>query len=132
MSVLRLENYDPPILSCALNEVLLNLAGDSHSTPPTLVVPFVVPESKLKQENRYSGKSEKVSLYGMKLGPTTDVSESLSSRLQKAPLFSQIQHEELALLLHLVNIMKLPAVVLIGLTDQRISSKNTKEELEVQ
>ncbi|KAH6780990.1 hypothetical protein C2S52_012227 [Perilla frutescens var. hirtella] len=131
VSLLLLENYEPPILACALNEVLLKLAGDGHSPAPTLIVPFVVPESKLKREHRYSGKSEKVSLYGMKLGPTTDVSESLSSRLQKSPQFSQILHEELAVVLHLVNVMKLPTVVLIGLTDQRISSKNTKEDLEV-
>lgn len=127
-----LENYEPPILACALNEVLLNLAGDDSSTMPTLIVPFVVPESKLKQDNKYSGKSDKVSLYGIKLGPITDVMEALSSKLPKSPPFSQILHEELALLLHLVNVMKLPTVILIGLTGQRISSKNSKEDLEVQ
>lgn len=99
---------------------------------PTLIVPFVVPESKLKQDNKYSGKSDKVSLYGIKLGPTTDVMEVLSSKLPKSPSFSHILHEELALLLHLVNVMKLPTVLLIGLTGQRISSRNSKEDLEVQ
>ena len=122
-----LENYEPPVLACALNEVLLKLAGEEQSALPTLIVPFVVPETKLKLKNRYSGKSEKVSLYGMKLGPKTDVSELLSSRLQQSPLFSQILHEELALLLHLVNVMKLPTVVMIGVT----SSKNSNEDLEV-
>lgn len=126
-----MENYEPPILACALHEVLSKLSGDDHSTVPTLVVPFILPESKLKIEHKYSGKSDKVSVYGMKLGPKTDVSESLSSRLQKSPPFSQISHEELALFLHLVNVMKLPTVVLIGVTGQRISSKNSNEELEV-
>ncbi|KAG6406969.1 hypothetical protein SASPL_129949 [Salvia splendens] len=131
VSILMLENYEPPVLACALNEVLLKLAGEEQSTLPTLIVPFVVPETKLKQEKKYSGKSEKVSLYGMKLGPTTDVSELLSSRLQQSPLFSQILHEELALLLHLVNVMKLPTVVMIGVTGQRTSSKNSNNDLEV-
>ncbi|XP_057792897.1 uncharacterized protein LOC131009520 [Salvia miltiorrhiza] len=131
VSILLLENHEPPILACALNEVLLKLTGDDHSTVPTLIVPFVVPESKLKQENRYSGKSDTVSLYGMKLGPKTDLSELLSSRLQQSPPFSQILHEELALLLHLVNVKKLPTVVMIGVTGHSTSSKNSKEELEV-
>lgn len=124
-----MENYEPPILACALHEVLLKLSGDDHSTVPTLVVPFVLPESKLKIEHKYSGKSDKASVFGMKLGPKSDVSELLSSRLQKSPPFSQICHEELALFLHLVNVMKLPTVVLIGVTGQR--SKNSNEELEV-
>lgn len=131
MSILLLENYEPPILACALNEVLLKLAGDNLSTAPTLIAPFIVPESKLKQENKYWGKSDKVSVYGIKLGVTTDVSEVLISRLQISPLFSQIYHEELALLLHLVNVMKLPTVVLIGISAQCISNKNSKEDLEV-
>ncbi|KAL8467420.1 hypothetical protein ACS0TY_030893 [Phlomoides rotata] len=131
VTILQLENYEPPILACALNEVLLNLAGDDSPAMPTLIVPFVVPESKLKQDNKYSGKSDKGSLYGIKLGPTTDVMEVLSSKLPKSPPFSQIVHEELALLLHLVNVMKLPTVLLIGLTGQQISSKNSKEDLEV-
>ncbi|KAK6116317.1 hypothetical protein DH2020_049944 [Rehmannia glutinosa] len=132
VSVLLLQKYEPPILACALNEVLLKLAGDDLSTMPTLIVPSIVPESKLKQENKYSVKSDKVSVYGIKLGPTTDVTEALSSKLPKSPPFLQIYHEDLATLLHLVNVMKLPTVVLIGLSGQRISSKNFEEELEVQ
>ncbi|KAI3457696.1 hypothetical protein Pfo_014359 [Paulownia fortunei] len=131
VSILLLQNYEPPILACALNEVLLKLAGEDLSTMPTLIVPFVVPESKLKQENKYSGRSDKISVYGIKFGPTTDVTEALSSKLLKPPPCLQIYHEDLAMVLHLVNVMKLPTVVLIGLSDQRISSKNSKEELEV-
>ncbi|KAL0444917.1 UNVERIFIED_CONTAM: hypothetical protein Slati_2214400 [Sesamum latifolium] len=132
VSILHLQNYEPPILACALNEVLLKLAGEDLSTVPTIIVPFLVPESKLKLENRYTEKSEKVSVYGIKLGPTTDVSQALSSRLQKSPPLLQINHERLAMLLHLVNVMKLPTVVLVGLSGQRISNKNSTEELEVQ
>ncbi|KAK4397758.1 hypothetical protein Sango_1251300 [Sesamum angolense] len=93
--------------------VLLKFAGEDLSAVPTIIVPFLVPESKLKLENRYTEKSEKVSVYGIKLGPTTDVSQALSSRLQKSPPVLQIYHEGLAMLLHLVNVMKLPTVMLV-------------------
>lgn len=131
MSVLLLQKYEPPILACALNEVLLQLGGHHLSTVPTLIVPVVVSESKLKQENKYPRKNDKASVYGIKLGPTTDLTEALSSRFQKSPPLSQIYLEELAVLLHLVNVIKLPTVVLIGVSDQRISNKNSEEELEV-
>ncbi|KAG6417030.1 hypothetical protein SASPL_124471 [Salvia splendens] len=45
-------------------------------------------------------------------------------------VISQILHE-LALLLHLVNVMKLPTVVMIGVTGQCTSCKNSKEDLEI-
>ncbi|GFQ07107.1 hypothetical protein PHJA_002854800 [Phtheirospermum japonicum] len=120
VSILLLQNYKPPILACALNEVLLKLAGDDLSTVPTLVVPSIVPESKLKQENKYSVKSDNGSVYGIKLGPKTDVTEALSSKLQNPPPFLQIYREDLATLLHLVNVMKLPTIVLIGQSSQVI------------
>ncbi|KAK4437473.1 hypothetical protein Salat_0081200 [Sesamum alatum] len=131
VSILHLQNYEPPILACALNEVLLKLAGEDLSTVPTIIAPFLVPESKIKLENRYTEKSEKVLVYGIKLGPTTDVIQALSSRLQKSPPLLYINHEGLATLRHLANVMKLPTVMLIGLSGQRISNKNSTEELEV-
>ncbi|EYU42790.1 hypothetical protein ABFS82_13G006100 [Erythranthe guttata] len=131
VSILLLQSYEPPLLACALNEVLLKLAGNDLSTMPTLIAPFIVPESKLKQESNYSRKNDKGSVYGIKLGHTTDITEALSSRLPKSPPFSQINHEGLAMLLHLVNVIKIPTVVLIGLSDQSVSNKNSKEELEV-
>ncbi|KAG8387160.1 hypothetical protein BUALT_Bualt03G0224300 [Buddleja alternifolia] len=131
VSILLLQNYEPPILACALNEILLKLAGEDMSTMPTLIVPFAVSESKLKQENKYTVKSDKVSVYGIKLGPTTDVTQTLSSKLKKPPPSLQIHQEDLAILLHLVNVVKLPAVVLIGQTSQHTSNKASEDELEV-
>lgn len=131
MSILLLQNYEPPILACALNEVLMSLAGVDFSTMPTLVVPFVVPESKLKLENRYLVTSEEYSVYGIKLGPTTDVTQDLSSTLQKPPPSMKINHENLACLLHLANVIKLPTLVLIGRSSQHLLHKTNKEELEV-
>ncbi|CAI9783632.1 unnamed protein product [Fraxinus pennsylvanica] len=131
VSILLLQNYEPPILACALNEVLISLAGADLSTMPTLVVPFIVPESKLKLENRYFVTSEKVSVYGMKLGPTTDVTQGLSSTLQKPSPSMKINHEDLSCLLHLVNVIKVPTLVLIGRSSQRLLRKSYEEELEV-
>ncbi|KAL2493619.1 hypothetical protein Fot_37376 [Forsythia ovata] len=131
VSILLLQNYQPPILACALTEVLTSLAGVDLSTMPTLVVPFVVPESKLKLENRYLVTSEKVSVYGIKLGPTTYVTQGLSSTLQKPPPSMKIYHEDLACLLHLVSVIKVPTLVLIGRSSQHLHRKIYKEELEV-
>ncbi|KAL6570494.1 hypothetical protein OROGR_000044 [Orobanche gracilis] len=131
VSILLVQNYQPPVLACALNEILLKLAGDDSSTMPKLIIPYIMPEHKLKQENRYLVKSDDVPVYGIKLGPSTDVTDALSSRLQKPPPSLQIYREDLATLLHLVNVMKLPTVVLIGRSGQCISSKNFKEEIEV-
>ncbi|KAL3821615.1 hypothetical protein ACJIZ3_007520 [Penstemon smallii] len=131
VSILLLQNYEPPILACALNEILLNLAGDDLSTTstPTLLVPFIVPESKLKQQHKCPVTSDKVSIYGIELGPTTDLTHSVSSRMQKPPPSLQIYHEDFSLLLHLLNVMKLPTVVLIG--QSHISNKTLNEEHEV-
>ncbi|PIN11513.1 hypothetical protein CDL12_15882 [Handroanthus impetiginosus] len=118
VSILLLQKYEPPILACALNEILLKLAGENLSTMPTLIVPFI-------------GKSENVPVYGIKFGPTTDVTKALSSRIQKSPPFLQIYHEELDVFLHLMKVMQPPTVVLIGLSDRHILNKNSKEEHEV-
>jgi len=52
VSVLLLENYEPPILACALSEVLSVLAAGESSTIPTVVVPFIVPATKLKVDSK--------------------------------------------------------------------------------
>ncbi|GER54037.1 ATP synthase subunit a [Striga asiatica] len=116
------------LLSC---KVLLKLAGDDLSTTPTIIVPCVVPDSKLKQENKYSMGSDNASVYGIELGPKRDLTEALSSKLQKPSPCLQVYREDLATLLHLLTAMKLPAVVLIGQSGQRVASKNSKDELEV-
>ncbi|CAA0836994.1 Unknown protein [Striga hermonthica] len=131
VSIVLLQSYEPPILACALNEVLLKLAGDDLSCTPTLIVPCVVLESKLKQENKYSVGSDNASVYGIELGPKRDLTEALSSKLQKPSPFLQVYREDLATLLHLLTAMKLPALVLIGQSCQRVASKNSKDELEV-
>ncbi|XP_051124819.1 uncharacterized protein LOC127247131 [Andrographis paniculata] len=129
VSIVILHKNEPPILACALNELLSELSRNALSKMPSLIIPFILPEYKLKQENKI--ESEMVSVYGIKFGPTTDLTEALSSRLQKAPPYMQIYHEGLAELLHLANIVKLPTVVLVGVINQHRSNKTAREEIEV-
>ncbi|KAA8524904.1 hypothetical protein F0562_011327 [Nyssa sinensis] len=129
VSVLLLQNYEPPILVCAVNEVLASIMGENSSTMPTLVLPFMVAASKLKWENKNSSMNNKVSLYGMQIGQATDISEAMSGKTQKPPSQLQIHHEPLACCLQLIRVLKLPAFVLIG--QSGLSNKALGEELEV-
>nr|XP_027062785.1 uncharacterized protein LOC113689161 [Coffea arabica] len=62
VSVLLLEHIEPPLLACALNEVLVSFLGGTSSDIPNLVVPFLVEASKLKLENKNAISSYEVSL----------------------------------------------------------------------
>lgn len=114
VSVLLLEDYKPPILVCALNEVLGSLFGGNASGVPSLVIPFVVASSKHKLENKNSLEIHKYSLYGIQFGPTTESIEALAIKVQKPPLSLQIHHEQLACLLQLVRVSKIPTFVIVG------------------
>ncbi|MCD7473284.1 hypothetical protein HAX54_015063 [Datura stramonium] len=67
VSVLLLENYEPPTFACALNEVLALLVGDGLSNVPTIVVPFVVAATRIKMENRISVAVDNTSVYGLQV-----------------------------------------------------------------
>lgn len=129
VSVLLMQYYEPPILACACNEVLAQLEGHKSSSMPTIVAPFFVASSKLKWDSKTATKFDsKGSLYGIQIGPETDIGKAIVTRTQKAPSSLQIHHEPLACLLQLVRVLNLPTFVLIGQRGQRISAK---EELEV-
>ncbi|KAK9284397.1 hypothetical protein L1049_023568 [Liquidambar formosana] len=115
VSVLLLQNYEPPILACAVNEVLASITGEESSTIPTFVAPFLVASSKLKSETKnLTANHNKALLYGVQIGPGTDISQTLATRTQKPPSSLQIHHEPLACLLQLVRVLNLPTFVLIG------------------
>ena len=67
-----MENYEPPILVCAISEVLASIKGESSSIMPTIVLPIMVAAQKLKLEGKHSKTIKKVSLYGLQTGPETD------------------------------------------------------------
>ncbi|XP_004303907.1 PREDICTED: uncharacterized protein LOC101294866 [Fragaria vesca subsp. vesca] len=129
VSVLLMEYYESPILACAFNEVLAQIAGLKSSSIPTIVAPFFVASSKLKWDSKSATKVDsKGSLYGIQIGAETDISKAIIARTQKAPPTLQIHYEPLACLLQLVRVLNLPTFILIGQRDQRISDK---EELEI-
>ena len=68
--MLLMEYYEPPILACAISEVLSQLAGRNSSSVPTVVAPFFLELSKLEGESKSATKFEsKCSLYGIEIGP---------------------------------------------------------------
>ncbi|GAA0151621.1 hypothetical protein LIER_10307 [Lithospermum erythrorhizon] len=131
VSIMLMENYEPPLLACALNEVLASLIRDNASTIPTIVVPFMLTQSKLKMDKKDSSGLAEVSVYGFGLGPKTGLMDSLCSKLRKPPPSLQINHECLNFALQLLRVFPLPSLVLIGVTDQYKSQKTSDEELQV-
>ncbi|XP_060188235.1 uncharacterized protein LOC132617282 [Lycium barbarum] len=131
VSVLLLENYEPPTLACALNEVLTLLVGDGLSNMPTIVVPFVVAATKLKMGNRTSVAVENNSVYGLQVGASNGLTKALAANLQSPPQSLQIFNEQLACLLQLVRVLKVPTFVVIGKKGQNLHHKTSEEELQV-
>lgn len=131
VSVLLLQNYEPPALVCAINEVLGQLTCET-STLPVLLAPFVVESSKLKgQERTLAASDSKVSLYGLQIGLETDITQAMAARTQKAPSSLQIHCEPLACFLQLVRTLKLPTFILIGQRTRSHSNKTSGGELQV-
>lgn len=120
LSIVLLQNYDPPILACAVNEVLASITGEQSSSLPT----FLVPAPKLKWEVKNSAPYHKNVLYGLQIGPETETTRALAARTEKSPSCFQIHHEPLAIFIQLARVLKLPTFVLIG-------QSGTGEELEV-
>ncbi|XP_015080425.1 uncharacterized protein LOC107024060 [Solanum pennellii] len=131
VSLLLLENYEPPTLACALNEVLALLVGDGLSNMPTVIAPFFVAASKLKMENRPSVSVDNRSVYGLQVGASSDLTKALCTNLQSPPPSLQIFNEQLACLLQLVRVLKMPTYVIIGKKGQNLHRKTSEEEHEV-
>ncbi|KAK3034021.1 hypothetical protein RJ639_033306 [Escallonia herrerae] len=131
VSLLLLQYYEPPVLACAVNEALASLTAENLSSMPTVIFPFLVSAPKLKLESRESMPVGNASVYGMQVGLENDITQALLSRTQKLPSSLQIHHEPLACILQLARVLKLPAFILIGQSGDRVSRKNSGEELEV-
>lgn len=131
VSVVLLEQTEPPLLACALNEVLASLLEGTSSGIPNLVVPLLVEASKLKLENKNAISSYEVSLYRLEFGRLPNLTHALASKIQEAPQSLQIYHEQLACLLHLVHVLDIPALVLVGQHTWHSYSNNLEQDLEV-
>ena len=119
-SIVLMQNYEPPILACAVNEVLASITGEQASPLPT----FLLPSLKLKWEIKNSAPDHKNALYGLHIGPETETTQALATKTEKPPSVFQIHHEPLAIFIQLARVLKLPTFVLFG-------QSGTGEELEV-
>lgn len=117
-----LQNSEPPILACAVNEVVASIMGnrDQSLQLPT----FLVPSSKIMWESKISASNHKRTLYGVQMGPETETTQQLATRTEKPPSCLQIHHEPLAIFIQLARALKLSTFILIG-------HYGTGEELEV-
>ncbi|KAE8726535.1 Got1/Sft2-like vescicle transport protein family isoform 1 [Hibiscus syriacus] len=103
-TMVMIDRLEPPALSRVIYSVLTKIVDAEHisSTVPTIIAPFLVPASKLKLEGRLmTTNSGKFPLYGIQVGPKTDVSRAIASKTQKPPPSLQIHYEPLACFLHL-------------------------------
>lgn len=132
VSLLLMQNYEPPVLACAVTEVLSQITRGKSSSMPTLILPFVLASSKLKWESKtLTTKESKASVYGIQIGPETDITQAMAIRTQKVPSSLQIHHEPLACLLQLARALKLPTYVLVGQISRHLSDKAIGEEVEI-
>lgn len=131
VSFVLLQNYEPPVLACAVTEVLEQIAGEKSSPLPTIIIPSIVASSKLKRDGKILMKSEnKIPLYGLQIGPVTDTIKAMVASAEKPPCPFQIHHEPLACLLQLARVLNLPTFALIAEKGRRVSDKNI-EDIEV-
>ncbi|KAK8505987.1 hypothetical protein V6N13_002642 [Hibiscus sabdariffa] len=132
-TMVMIDHLEPPVLSQAIYSVLTKIEDAEHisSTVPTIIAPFLVPASKLKLEGRLStGNSGKLPLYGIQVGPETDVSRAIASKTQKPPPSLQIHYEPLACFLHLVRAANLPTSIIVGQRSQSPFNQALNEDLQ--
>ncbi|TKY73005.1 hypothetical protein E2542_SST01752 [Spatholobus suberectus] len=128
VSIVAMEHYEPPVLACALNEVLNKITADKSSLMPTLLIPFLVESSKVKGQSKSLRSDEsKPLIFGIQIGQNTDIMQALLNKTQEPPSSLRIQHETFACFLHFVRVMQLPSFFLIGQASQYLDNKSTKQ-----
>ncbi|KAE8690139.1 Period circadian protein, putative isoform 2 [Hibiscus syriacus] len=132
-TMVMIDRLEPPALSRVIYSVLTKIVDAEHisSTVPTIIAPFLVPASKLKLEGRLmTTNSGKFPLYGIQVGPKTDVSRAIASKTQKPPPSLQIHYEPLACFLHLVRAADLPTSIIVGQRSQSPFNQAINEDLQ--
>ncbi|XP_062107096.1 uncharacterized protein LOC133818325 [Humulus lupulus] len=131
VSFFLMQSYEPPVLACAVNEVLSQISGEGSSPLPTILAPLFVSSSKLKRDGKPLQKSEnKVPVYGVQIGPENDITKAISTRTEKLSCSAQVHHEPLACLLQLARALHLPTFILIGEKGRHVSNEII-EDLEI-
>eukprot|EP00262_Sarcandra_glabra_P006840 TRINITY_DN19392_c0_g1_i1.p1 TRINITY_DN19392_c0_g1~~TRINITY_DN19392_c0_g1_i1.p1 ORF type:complete len:243 (+),score=33.40 TRINITY_DN19392_c0_g1_i1:84-812(+) len=131
VSILLLQNYEPPVAACAVNEILSSIILQSSCDNPTFILPYIARAPKLKKElTRPTSATSKVVFYGTLIGPTTDFTEAMIVGLQEPPISLQVHYETLACLLQLVRALKLPTVLLVGSSSPSRDQRTRDQDLE--
>ncbi|KAH9620281.1 hypothetical protein KSS87_008207 [Heliosperma pusillum] len=116
VSLLLVEHYGPPVLSCALHEILRSITRENQPSDIVLTLPFFLSAAKLKGDDKNSSLNNEVSsLYGLQMGPTVDFTEEIVRTVEQVPSSLRIHYEPLACLLQFVHCLKFPTALLIGI-----------------
>ncbi|KAG4946844.1 hypothetical protein JHK87_042851 [Glycine soja] len=122
VTIVAMEHYEPPVLACALNEVLNKITEDKSSLIPTLLVPFLVESSKVKGHSKSLRSDEsKPLIFGTKIGQNTDIMQALLNKTQEPPSSLGVQHETFACFLHFVHILHAIGEILASTTGLQFS-----------
>lgn len=115
VSLLLVQNYEPPVLACVINELLRSIKGESSSSTRILILPYILPAARLKCEDKNSSVNNKsFSIFGMHMGPETEFTRDIVRTAEKPPSSLQIHYEPFACMLQFVNVFKFPTALLIG------------------
>ncbi|XP_031480689.1 uncharacterized protein LOC116250860 [Nymphaea colorata] len=129
VSMLLLQNYEPPVAACAVSEVLRCIMKGTSGYMPSIIVPIVVADSRIGSVDKIpSAANRKVTLYAAEFGPSTDVTQIMVRGMQYPPLSFRLQNEPLACLLQIVPVLKFPVVLLVAATS--MISKSVDHEVE--
>ncbi|XP_074286617.1 uncharacterized protein LOC141611866 [Silene latifolia] len=116
VSLLLVEHYEPPVLPCALHEILRSITREYQSSDVILTLPYILSAAKLKSDDKNSSlNNEGSSLYGLQMGPTMAFTKEIIRTVEQAPSSLKIHYEPLACLLQFVHCLKFPTAVLIGI-----------------
>lgn len=131
VSLLLLPNYEPPVAACAIKEILTSICEQSFSNQPTIIVPLIVEALKSNRDMMTQTISDQeVTLYGVEIGPTNELSQAIIARSAAAPLSLRIPYEPLACLVQMIRVLNLSTVFLIASSGQGQHNKGSDHELE--
>ncbi|KAG9448510.1 hypothetical protein H6P81_008475 [Aristolochia fimbriata] len=133
VSIVLLHNYKPPIVACAVFEVLIAILSDSSSNAPEFLLPIVASSLELKFIMKLADLSledQNATVYGAQFGPLTDFIKSMLSKIRKLPSDFQVASEPLACLLQVARALELPTVLIVGSGSADKKERPTDQELE--
>ncbi|KAL6899687.1 hypothetical protein ACP4OV_006345 [Aristida adscensionis] len=132
VSIFVLPDYKPPLAACAMNEILELISSEANSSERVLIVPFITrPLSNHHGVSRATKTVQLPILHGAEIGATTDFTHSLVNGTTKPPTSLQIHSEPILCLLEMVQVLKMPAVLLVASGGQQQGKSSADSDLEV-